>query len=78
MDMTLILFDIDGTLTATSRCDADCYAAAFERTFSIPLPTTDWHAYKFVTDTGIITEVLETVRGAGYRFRGARADATDA
>lgn len=61
--MTLILFDVDGTLTATNEVDAKCYATAFQRTFGRPLPTTDWDVYVFVTDTGIINEVLEAERG---------------
>jgi phosphoglycolate phosphatase-like HAD superfamily hydrolase len=61
--LTLILFDIDGTLTATGDSDARCYKTAFERTFEIPLPTTDWHHYRHVTDTGIIHEVTEKARG---------------
>lgn len=55
----LILFDIDGTLTATGGVDGPCFKIAFERVFGLPLPTTDWHAYLNVTDTGIIKEVLE-------------------
>jgi len=62
--VTLVLFDIDGTLMASSSVDARCYAAAFERTFGGPLPTTDWDAYAFVTDTGIIHEVLAAQRGS--------------
>ncbi|MBX7257391.1 MAG: HAD family hydrolase [Candidatus Hydrogenedentes bacterium] len=61
--MRLILFDIDGTLTATSDADKDCYDRAFLRAFGVPLPTTDWHAYKHVTDTGIIHEVVEPAWG---------------
>lgn len=61
--MKLILFDIDGTLTATNFVDAKCYAAAFEKTFGFPIPTTDWDEYVHVTDSGIIDEVLEKVRG---------------
>ncbi|MCP4644403.1 MAG: HAD family hydrolase [bacterium] len=61
--MTLVVFDIDGTLTATCDCDADCYAAAFADVFGIPLPTTDWHVYEHVTDTGVMEEVLMKHRG---------------
>jgi phosphoglycolate phosphatase-like HAD superfamily hydrolase len=57
--MTLILFDIDGTLTATTVCDAECYATAFEHIFGFALPSTDWHDYTHVTDTGIIAEALQ-------------------
>jgi len=61
--VTLVLFDIDGTLTATNAVDAKCYATAFQKTFSIPLPTTDWDEYVHVTDSGIVHEVLERMRG---------------
>ncbi|MCC6488373.1 MAG: HAD hydrolase-like protein [Candidatus Hydrogenedentes bacterium] len=57
--MKLVLFDIDGTLTATSRTDNACYARAFERAFGKQLPTTDWRAYVNVTDVGILHEVLD-------------------
>lgn len=60
--MTLILFDVDGTLTATTATDADCYARAFQQVFRFPLPTTDWRAYTHVTDTGIIDELLRRER----------------
>ncbi len=57
--MRLVLFDVDGTLTATSRVDNRCFARAFERTFRRPIPTTDWNAYKHVSDVGILKELLE-------------------
>jgi phosphoglycolate phosphatase-like HAD superfamily hydrolase len=56
--MTIILFDIDGTLTATSAADNLCYERAFKKTFGLDLPTTDWNTYSNVTDVGIIREVL--------------------
>lgn len=62
--MTLIVFDIDGTLTATSDCDMKCYASAFEKVFGFPLPSLDWHDYKHVTDSGVMGEVLEGKRGS--------------
>ena len=61
--MTLILFDIDGTLTATNAADAKCYSAAFEKTFGLPLPTTDWDVYEHCTDFAIAREVLVSSRG---------------
>lgn len=57
--MRLVLFDIDGTLTATSRVDNACFGRAFERTFHRAIPTTDWNAYTHVTDIGILRELLE-------------------
>ena len=62
--MTLILFDIDGTLTATSGVDEKCYAAAFEKTFGLLLPTTDWSVYEHCTDFAIAREVVVSSRGA--------------
>ncbi len=57
--MRVILFDIDGTLTATTNADNGCYERAFLTTFGFELPTTDWHRYRHVTDMGIIQEVME-------------------
>ncbi len=57
--MRIILFDIDGTLTATTNADNGCYERAFEKAFGFSIPTTDWHYYKHVTDIGIIQEVME-------------------
>jgi beta-phosphoglucomutase-like phosphatase (HAD superfamily) len=62
--LTLILFDIDGTLTATNAVDTKCYAVAFEKTFGIPLPTTDWGVYEHCTDFAIAQEALQSQRGA--------------
>lgn len=56
--MRIVLFDIDGTLTATTNADNGCYERAFERSFGFPLPTTDWHLYEHVTDIGIVQEVM--------------------
>ena len=61
--MTIILFDIDGTLTVTSEIDNFCYASAFRRVFSLDLPTTDWSAYEHVTDHGILEEAVPALRG---------------
>lgn len=62
---TLILFDIDGTLTATCASDARCFAAAFDRTFGFFPPSLDWHDYEHVTDSGIVHESLAKTRGHG-------------
>lgn len=61
--MRLILFDIDGTLTATNGIDEVGYLAAFERVFSASLPTTDWSRYVHATDTAIMNQTLRDVRG---------------
>jgi len=64
--LTLILFDVDGTLAASGAEDARCFAQAFQSVFGQPVPTTDWHAYTHVTDTGILDEVLREQRGSAY------------
>lgn len=61
--MRLILFDIDGTLTATSQIDNACYARAFRKTFGREIPTTDWNCYTHVTDVGILQELLDREQG---------------
>ena len=60
---TLMLFDIDGTLSATTLSDGRCFATSFEHVFGFPCPTTDWHAYQHVTDSGIVHELLEGRQG---------------
>jgi phosphoglycolate phosphatase-like HAD superfamily hydrolase len=56
-DPMLVIFDVDGTLTLSNRVDGQAYAAAFERTFGIPLPSTRWSEYASPTDQGIAEEV---------------------
>jgi phosphoglycolate phosphatase-like HAD superfamily hydrolase len=63
-EVTLILFDIDGTLAATNGVDAKCFASAFMKTFRCALPTTNWSAYEHCTDFAIAREVLLSLRGA--------------
>ena len=63
--MILIVFDVDGTLTATGHCDAKCYEPAFEEVFGLTLPTTDWHYYSHSVDTCIVNEAAEERRGTG-------------
>ncbi len=52
--MNLLVFDIDGTLTATNEVDTRCFARAFLETFGIALDTS-WHIYPHRTDSGIIS-----------------------
>ena len=51
--MNLLVFDVDGTLTATNEVDTRCFARAFVEAFGIALDTC-WHAYPHRTDSGII------------------------
>jgi len=61
--VTLILFDVDGTLTATGDSDMRCYSAAYTKTFGYTMPSHDWHDYVHVTDSGVLGELLERERG---------------
>ena len=51
--MDLLVFDFDGTLTATNEMDTRCFARAFLEAFGIALDTS-WHNYPHRTDSGII------------------------
>ena len=62
--MILILFDVDGTLTATGDSDMRCYSAAYTKTFGFTMPSHDWHDYEHVTDSGVLGELLERERGS--------------
>jgi len=58
----LVLFDVDGTLTATTAVDAEVYAQVFHGVFGVALPTTDWGEYRFPTDRGIAEEAVRRLR----------------
>ena len=51
--MNLLVFDVDGTLTATNEVDTRCFARAFLEAFGIALDAS-WHIYPHRTDSGII------------------------
>ncbi len=53
ISVNLLVFDVDGTLTATNEVDTRCFARAFLETFGIAL-NTSWHIYPHRTDSGII------------------------
>jgi phosphoglycolate phosphatase-like HAD superfamily hydrolase len=54
----LVVFDVDGTLTATDDLDAEVYARSFEAVFGTPLPATSWSRYEFPTDRGVACEAV--------------------
>lgn len=56
--MTLIIFDIDGTLVYSNKIDSECFAATYERIYNRPFPGIDWHRYPHVTDTTIFKTVI--------------------
>jgi len=55
--MNLIIFDIDGTLTLTNEIDSQCFIPAVEVVMQQPLLNTQWHTYKYSTDSGMLTEI---------------------
>jgi len=58
----LVLFDVDGTLTATTAVDAEVYAQMFHMVFGVALPTMDWGEYRLPTDRGIAEEAVRRLR----------------
>ena len=59
----LIMFDIDGTLTATTDIDARCFIQAVENVLDIDDIDTDLANYTHVTDESIALEVIERHTG---------------
>jgi phosphoglycolate phosphatase-like HAD superfamily hydrolase len=57
--MKLAVFDLDGTLLATSGVDDDCYVRAVRDVFGIEGISTDWGAYPHSTDGAILRAVVE-------------------
>jgi phosphoglycolate phosphatase-like HAD superfamily hydrolase len=53
-----IIFDIDGTLTATNDVDTDCFVQALAEHLGTTIDS-DWSQYRHVTDSGIAAEILE-------------------
>ena len=56
--MTLLIFDIDGTLTDTKRVDDHCFIAAFQDEYQVVLQNIDWPNFKNVTDLGLFTDLF--------------------
>jgi len=57
--MNLAMFDIDGTLTATTGIDERCYVSAVEAVLGIDDIDTDLAHYTHVTDQGIAMEIIQ-------------------
>jgi len=54
----LLMFDIDGTLTATNGVDTECYVQAMSEYLGVAIDN-DWARYQHVTDSGIASELLK-------------------
>lgn len=57
--MRLTVFDIDGTLTDSTEIDNACFVAAFDEVLGIGEINTDWGSYRYSTDSGIASDILE-------------------
>ncbi len=57
--MQLAVFDLDGTLTRTTRVDAICFVAAMREALGISAVDDDWTAYTHSTDSGITAEIFQ-------------------
>lgn len=56
--MTLIIFDLDGTLVYSNKVDSLCFAETFQAIYGREFPSIDWHIYPHVTDTSIFATVI--------------------
>ena len=60
---TLVMFDVDGTLTESFDLDSATYLDALRETFGFNDVSDDWAGYRNVTDAGILAEVFAARRG---------------
>jgi phosphoglycolate phosphatase-like HAD superfamily hydrolase len=56
--MHLVMFDIDGTLTETTKVDEECFVRSFKAVFGFADINTDWSHYPRTTDSGIFHDVF--------------------
>jgi phosphoglycolate phosphatase-like HAD superfamily hydrolase len=56
--MTLVMFDIDGTLTESFALDAAAFVDALRDVFGFEGVSEDWAGYRHVTDAGILAELF--------------------
>ncbi|MEM6380024.1 MAG: HAD hydrolase-like protein [Bacteroidota bacterium] len=57
--MTLIIFDVDGTLVYSDKKDSQCFALTYQAIYGLPFPTIDWRKYPHVSDTTIFKTVIQ-------------------
>ncbi len=58
MNITLVMFDIDGTLTESSDLDSATYIDALRDVFGFRDVSDDWASYPHATDSGILAELF--------------------
>jgi beta-phosphoglucomutase-like phosphatase (HAD superfamily) len=58
--MKLVIFDIDGTLTQTSRVDEICYIRAIAETHGIDVAADKWSDCPHVSDSGVTAHLFRS------------------
>jgi phosphoglycolate phosphatase-like HAD superfamily hydrolase len=58
--MKLVVFDLDGTLTATSAVDESCFVQAFADSLAIHHLSTNWLDYDHATDSAVTSQAFQT------------------
>ena len=61
--MSIVIFDIDGTLCLTSEVDDACWCQAAREVLGVESMTTDWGAYPHSTDEAIASALIRTHQG---------------
>lgn len=68
----IVVFDVDGTLCNTNEVDESCMAEAVRDVLGVSDISTDWGAYRFSTDNGIVSEIIQTRCGRAPTMRDLR------
>jgi phosphoglycolate phosphatase-like HAD superfamily hydrolase len=58
--VTLVVFDLDGTLTRTVAVDGECYLRAFADALGVKDVDDAWSEYEHVTDLGVMHAVFQS------------------
>jgi phosphoglycolate phosphatase-like HAD superfamily hydrolase len=61
--MNLVMFDIDGTLTASDVMDGECFVQAVHDVCGFADVSSDWSLYRHCSDSGILDELFHTRLG---------------
>jgi len=61
--MHLVIFDIDGTLTETTKADGECFVQSLAEVCGFKNVDADWSHYKHATDAGLLKELYEVRTG---------------
>ncbi len=63
MKTVLLLFDIDGTITDTTKMDDTCFKETIWELFNIDLENIEWNKYPNVTDSGLSESIYKQHTG---------------